>query len=229
MYLYLAALLAGAALLAQPTIVTVATDAPVRWPLRVYAAPDGTIYFREADYGIRKLLPDGRTEFIGGGSYDSGMVADGNGNLYFADYLQRRVFKRDATGNVTLVAGNGTNAHTGDGGPATLAGVRGPTDFGLDAAGNLYIAEQVGYIRRVSPQGIITTIAGTGEVDGPPAGDGGPATQARFFGITSIAVTPEGVIYIANPFSQRVRRIGTDGIITTVAGTGVSDGAGVDG
>ncbi len=229
MHLYLAALLAGAALFAQPTIVTVPTSAPLNRPLRVYVAPDGAVYYREAGYGIRKLLPDGGTEYVGGFTYDGGMVADGNGNLYFADYYQYRVFKRDAAGNVTLIAGNGTYSHTGDGGPATLAGVYGPTDVGLDAAGNLYIAEQLGYIRRVSPQGIITTIAGTGVLDWRPAGDGGPATQARFLGAESIAVTPEGVIYIANPLGQRVRRIGTDGIITTVAGTGVADGAGLEG
>jgi hypothetical protein len=229
MHLYLAALLAGAALLAQPTIVTVPTSSAIQWPRRVYVGPDGAVYFREAEFGIRKLLPDGGTEFVGGTAYDGGMVADGNGNLYFADYYQYRVFKRDAAGNVTLVAGNGTYSHTGDGGPATLAGVYGPTDVGLDAAGNLYIAEGLGYIRRVSPQGIITTIAGTGVLNWQPAGDGGPATQARFLGVNSIAVTPEGVIYIANPLGQRVRRIGTDGIITTVAGTGVADGAGLEG
>jgi hypothetical protein len=135
-----------------------------------------------------------------------------NGNLFVVDYTGvRRV---SPSGTVTTVAGGtGTIGDTGDGGPATAAGFIGPTAGALDYAGNLYIGD-VSRVRKVSPDGIINTVAGGGKDD---PGDGGPAINARI-AVESIAVDVNGNLYIAG--YSRVRKVSPGGTITTVAGTG---------
>jgi DNA-binding beta-propeller fold protein YncE len=118
---------------------------------------------------------------------------------------------------LVLVAGGGSGP---DGSPATEAKLRGPFAVGFDKAGNMYIAEMTGQrVRKVDGRGVLTTIAGTGEKgDG---GDGGPALKAQFNGMHSLAVAPNGDLFVADTWNNRVRRIDAEtGIITTVAGTG---------
>ena len=115
----------------------------------------------------------------------------------------------------TIVSGTNVN----DGGPATNAGLNAPTGLAFDGAGNLYIADSYEHtIRRVDGAGTILTIAGTG-LRGF-SGDGGPATQARFYSPTGIAVGPGGVIYIADRVNNRIRKIDAAGVVSTIAGTG---------
>src|SRR5829696_7771056 len=126
---------------------------------------------------------------------------------------------------LTTVAGDG-GLDLGDGGPATKAGLCGPTDVALDAAGNMYISDTGNYcsgpggntIRKVDPDGTITTVAGTGEAGF--SGDGGPATKAKLNSPIAVAVDPEGNLYISDESNQRIRKVDKEGVITTFAGTG---------
>ena len=108
----------------------------------------------------------------------------------------------------------------GDGGPATAAKIQRPRNVVFDAAGVLWIADDLNYrVRRVGPDGVITTYAGTG-VSGY-SGDNGPATAARFSQVRDLAVDAAGNVYVADELNNRIRRIDAGGTITTYAGTGV--------
>ena len=153
------------------------------------------------------------------------VAADNSGNIFIADQINNRIRKVDVTGNITTVAGNGTAGFSGDGGSATAASLNTPTGVALDPAGNIYIAD-VGNqrIRKVDLSGNITTIAGTGS--NGFSGDGGPATQAALNNAVRVTADPAGNLYIADQSNHRVRKIGINGNITTIAGTG---GAGFSG
>ena len=112
--------------------------------------------------------------------------------------------------------GGTSTAATGDGGPALQAGIGGPSGVAVDRAGNVYVSEIYNHrVRRIAPNGIITIFAGTGQAG--VNGDGGPATQAQLTSPTSLAVDPQGNLYISEP-THRVRRVATDGTITIFAG-----------
>lgn len=152
-------------------------------------------------------------------------VSNGAGDLYVAATNLNRVYRRHPSGLMTLVAGTGVQANTGDGGRATRAGVPLPTGLALDAGGNLYIAS--GHIRRVEAvTGVITTVSGGGS----SSADGIPASQAsQGFGAHAIVLDTQGNLYISFQYNHKVRRIdAATGIITTVAGTG-TPGYGGDG
>ena len=148
-------------------------------------------------------------------------MVDGEGNIYLADKLNHRIRRIDAvTGNITTVAGSGQEGFSGDGGPAVDASMARPTGVAIDQAGNLYIADSHNSrIRRVAAgNGIITTVAGTGELGF--TGDEGPATDAQINTPLSLAVDAAGNLYIADTENHRIRRVDTSGVILTVAGTG---------
>jgi len=158
------------------------------------------------------------------------VVFDSSGNMYIPDYDNFVVARVDAvTGAITVVAGNGTSATSGDGGPATSASITGPAALAIDQRnGNLYIADgrqSANLVRLVNmTTGIITTIAGTGTICSSPTascGDGGPATSAQFYRPNGIALDGSGNVYVSDTLDNRIRRIdAVTGIITTVAGTG---------
>jgi len=173
------------------------------------------------------------TTFAGGG--DSNIPGDGGpanqgslneprnvafdalGNLYIADYMNHRIRRVSSTGIISTVAGTGTPDSTGDGGLAINAAIRLPVGIAIDNAGNLYFSENVTHkIRRIDPAGIITTIAGTGTPGF--SGDGGPAAKAQLYGASGLATDASGNLYVADTNNQRVRKIDTTGIISTVAG-----------
>jgi streptogramin lyase len=134
---------------------------------------------------------------------------------------QNTVGRRAPNGTLTIVAGTGAPASSGDGGPATQAALNGPHSVAVGPDGTLYISENGGNrIRAVAPNGIITTVAGTGAQG--YSGDGGPATAATLRVPYAIAVGPDGALYFGDTGNTVIRRIGTDGIIGTVAGTGTS-------
>ena len=151
---------------------------------------------------------------------DTGVAVDQTGNLYIADPYNIMVMKVAPNGILTVVAGNGIFGYSGDGGPATSAALGGPMSVAVDTAGNLYIADGFNFVRKVNSAGIISTIAGTGFSGA--LGDGGPATQAQLNFPTAIAIGPAGEIYIADFGNNKIREIGLDGIMRTVAGTGAS-------
>jgi uncharacterized protein (TIGR03437 family) len=152
---------------------------------------------------------------------------DRDGNIYVADFSNDRIRKISAaTGIITTIAGSSTG-FTGDGGPATAAMLDGPDAVAVDSTGNIYVSDQFNsVIRRISPDGIINTIAGSGDYGDD--GDGGPAIRATLFLPDSIAVDPTGTkLYLLNLDRVRVIDLGA-GVITKFAGTG-SLGFGGDG
>ena len=177
-----------------------------------------------AGTGTGGFSGDGGAATAAGLSYPSGVAVDGAGNLFIADQGNNRIRRVAAsTGLITTVAGTDTDtvSFNGDGGAATAARLNSPSGVAVDGAGNLFIAEQSNNrIRRVAfSTGLITTVAGTGTKGF--SGDGGAATLAWLNDPTGVAVDRAGNLFIADPFSHRIRRVAAaTGLITTVAGTG---------
>ena len=152
----------------------------------------------------------------------------GDGRQRSASQLERILVTVAGTGEfggcLTTLYPSGCSGD--DGGPATQAQLANPDGVAISPDGTLYIAESSGNcnrIRRVDPEGNITTLAGTGADCRPPTdpcGDGGQATDAKLYFPYAVAVHPDGSIYIADHGSKRIRRVGPEGNITTVAGTG---------
>ncbi len=169
----------------------------------------GSTWIFRGDGGPALNAPLGRLQ---------GVAVDTAGNVYLGDRENHIVAKISPTGTLTVVAGNGINGFSGDGGPAASASLRGPEEVTLDSAGNLYIADRGNNrIRKVSPAGIITTVFGNGSSSF--SGDGGPAISASG-GALGVAVDSAGNLYIADDFNNRVRKVSASGIITTLAGNG---------
>ena len=145
---------------------------------------------------------------------------DANGDIYIVDRLNAVVRKVDAvTGCITTVAGTGEPGSSGDGGPGPLAQLREPNDCCLDGRGGLLIADvQDQRIRRLDVRtGIITTFAGTGEK--ARTGDGRPAAAASILGARAVCTDRRGQTYICEREGNGIRRVDTNGIMSTYAGT----------
>jgi sugar lactone lactonase YvrE len=148
------------------------------------------------------------------------VAVDAQRNVYIADMQNNRVRKVTPEGTISTFAGTGKLGALGDGGPATSASLYYPSGVAVDAQGNVYIADRNhARVRKVTPDGKISTIAGTGQV-GPFKGDGGPATSATLSNPWSVAVDGQGNLYVADTSNQRVRKVSAVGTITTIAGTG---------
>lgn len=223
-----------------------ATAAMLQWPGAVAIAPDGSLYV--ADTGadrIRRVAADGRIEaaagarlpvFNGDGQaavkavlrYPFGLAVDSSGTLYIADTIHHRVRKVDSSGAIQTVAGTGQSGDSGDGAAAVQAQLASPHHVAVDPTGAIYIADTYNHrIRRVSPEGVITTVAGTGAAGF--AGDDGPASGARLNYPFAVALDREGNLYVADKENHRIRRISKDGRISTIAGTGTAGYSGDEG
>ena len=222
-----------------------AVDARLDAPFDLAVDAAGYLFVGErGNHRIRRIGPDGIiTTFAGTGvqgfggdggpataaQFDRpiGLAVDASGNVYVADRLNHRVRRIGTDGTIETFAGTGTAGDSGDGGPATSAQLDEPTGVAVDAAGNVYVADSQNHrIRRIGLDGTIEAFAGRGSFG--HAGDGGPATSARLTYPFDVAVDANGVVYVADTFNHRIRRIGTDGIIETIAGTG-TEGYGGDG
>lgn len=127
----------------------------------------------------------------------AGVAVDAQGNFYVADTGNNMVMRISVDGTLTVVAGNGKGAFSGDGGPATKASLYTPLGVAMDTTGNLYIAdENNNRIRRVAPDGTISTVAGSGTPGF--AGDGGLAVNAQLLNPTDVIVDKTGDFYIAD-------------------------------
>jgi sugar lactone lactonase YvrE len=147
-----------------------------------------------------------------------GVAFDASGNLYFADNQNDRIRKVDTNGIITTVAGTNVWGYSGDGSAAVNATLDRPQGVAFDAASNLYFADtENARIRKVDTNGIITTVAGTNSPG--HSGDGGAAISAQLDGPSAVALDPSGNLYVAETQNARIRKVDTNGIITTVAGT----------
>jgi trimeric autotransporter adhesin len=241
--------LAGLSTGIPPTDGQAAVSARLAGPTGLAVDAAGNVYFAEGsiatgsglgngDYRIWKITTDGILKVAAGNglesySGDGGAAAvaqlngpasvaiDSSGNLYFADSGNHRIRRITPAGSISTVAGNGTPGYSGDGGAAVSAQLNGPLGVAVDASGNVYVADTGNNrVRKVSANGVIATIAGNGNASF--YGDEGPALAASIHAPQGLTIAPDGTIYIADTLNQRVRRIGTDGVIHTLAGNGLA-------
>jgi hypothetical protein len=214
-----------------------ATSARLSFPEGVAIDAAGNLYISDHGNGrIRRVTAGGVIDTVAGtGKWGfsgdgasaksarlngpQGLAVDAKGNLFIADLFNGRVRKVSPDGIINTVVGNGTIGSRGDGGSALLAQLDSPYGLALDDRDNLYVTEVGGKrVRRITPDGVISTIAGNGELGS--TGDGGPAIKARLGGPLSPAFDAAGNLYIAEVRNHRVRKITPKGMITTIAGNG---------
>ena len=215
-----------------------ALSASLNRPIDAVMDRDGTLYISDSSNNrIRKVTPDGVISTFDTNVSIGARLALGTkfaaphsrggprrppartNNLYNTSPSSCTIYRTSPEDMVTKFAGNGTCGHSGDGGPATEAMIS-PGEGGLavDDAGNVYLAEATAnYIRKITPDGIITTIAGTGE-PGAFSGDGGPALLAAFNVPQSLVFDIHGNLLISDQNNEVIRQISPLGTITTVAG-----------
>lgn len=219
-----------------------ATEASFYHPVGVAVGKDGSLYIADQyNHRIRRIDPDGMVSTIAGTgvkgfSGDGGSAASArlafprsvavgpDGSIYFIDRSNVRVRRIRPDGVIETVAGNGQIGFGGESGVATEMAIEPSWAVAVDAAGNVFFSEWYNNrIRKVSPDGRLTTLAGSGPIGfltGGFTGDGGPAAEALLKRPTFIAVAPDGSVFFADGGNYRIRRVGTDGIIQTVAGNG---------
>lgn len=152
-----------------------------------------------------------------------GIAADNSGNIYVSDAGNHRVRCIAPSGLIRTIAGNGAAGFSGDNGPASSAQLNSPYGLAFDFAGNLYIADLGNArIRRISPSGIISTVAGGGSLPAGGKNEGSIATLLSFIAPRNIAIDGTGILYISDFGAQRVYKMTTDGTLTTLAGTGTA-------
>lgn len=218
-----------------------ATKAKVGCPYSARPAADRSVFIADVcSDTVRQVLPSGTIRTVAGGgkvlgdgglatqaslAHPDDMILDAAGNLYIADTVHHRIRKVDTKGIITTVAGTGVllaneeSGYSGDGGPAGEAMINFPDALALDAHENLYFAELHNHIiRKVSADGIISTVAGDGWSGFQ--GDGGPAQRARLHTPTGVALLPGGTVLISDSDNYRLRAVSPDGHIQTFAGLG---------
>ena len=213
-----------------------------QWVVGVAVDPAGGLYTVETDNQIiRRVLPDGRASLFAGqpgqwGQVDgpadtarfawpSAIARGGDGTLYIADTGSHTIRKIAPDGGVTTLAGSPLVAGAFDA-AGTNAQFRNPRGIAVDPAGRVYVADSDNNaIRLITPEGVVTTYAGRLQ---DAAYRDGPAADARFNQPTGLALDANGNLYVADRWNHVIRRIGTDGMVSTVVGAGGQAGA-VDG
>jgi uncharacterized protein (TIGR03437 family) len=216
------------------------TSAQLNAPYGVAVDSAGNLYIADSANNVIRKVANGLIVTVAGNgtpgytgdhgqatsaqlSTPNGVAVDSAGNLYISDF-GNNVIRKVANGVITTVAGNGGYGYTGDNGPAIIADLYQPVGIAVDSAGNLYIADSVNSrIRKVSTSGTITTVAGDGTAGF--TGDGSTATSAELNEPLGVAVDSAGNIYVADTFNNRIRKV-SNGIVTTIAGTGAGSYSG---
>jgi serine/threonine-protein kinase len=194
----------------------------------VDVSEDGTIYFHAGE-GLRSLTPDGTLATLtpgdgGAQAFDYKVAVAPDGSVFLANGRSPRIDRIDLDGTSTHVAGTGSvvNAVIGDGGPATEAAFSRISDLAVDSSGALYVADEgLTVVRRIAPDGTISSVFGAGTIRWPEAVDGTPAADVLGggTGATSIAVDAQDRLYISLRLAGKVYRI-EDGNLVTVVGGG---------
>ena len=216
-----------------------ATAAELKNPIGVTVDGSGNVYIVDSWNGlIRKVTTAGIISTVAGiGTigytgdggpatsakmhYPFAVAIDGSGNMYISDQYNQVIRKVNTSGIISTIAGNDTAGYSGDGGVATSAKLNYPGGVAVDGSGNVYFSDNNNNrIRKVNTSGIISTIAGNGTAG--YSGDGSAATTAEFNSPTALAIDGSGNIFIADENNNRIRKINTSGIISTVAGNGTS-------
>lgn len=207
-------------------------------PVDVAVDADGNIYFVQSRSSrVRKIAPDGTVTTIAGGSVD-GFSGDGgpaidarllfpqsiaigpNGSLYFSDAGNGRIRRIGLDGVIETIAGGG-DGQFGDGSQATQVQLLSPMGLDIDSEGNVFFAELRAHrIAKIATDGTISTVAGSG-LQGF-AGDGGPALLAFLNFPRDVAVDSDGSLYIADRDNHRIRKVSSDGTISSIAGNGTA-------
>lgn len=186
------------------------------------------IFRVEPDGTAKRIVGTGENGFAGDGGpaidaqlmNPNHLVVDSGGSLYIADSGNRRIRRVSPDGIISTVAGTGDDGFANDGGPALNAPIAFPSAIAIHKNGSLYIADFLNHrIRRVSPDGVITTIAGTGEPE--YNGDGRPALECSIGEPCGVAVDQGGYVYIGDQVNCRIRVVTPEGVMHTVAGTGI--------
>jgi sugar lactone lactonase YvrE len=214
------------------------------FPNGIAADNHGNVYVSDsANHVIRKISASGLVSTLAGSagqpgsadlagaaarfSFPLGMAADDSGNIYVADSENHTIRKITASGSVSTLAGLAGNAGTADGAGAS-ARFRSPFAVALDSQGTIYVGDTWNHtIRKITPAGVVTTLAGspgsTGSTDGVGA-------AARFSWPEGVGVDSHGNVYVADDGNHTVRKVTPDGAVTTLAGSpgmiGSADGAG---
>lgn len=164
--------------------------------------------------------PDHLTTLGASVMYPHGIATDNAGNIYVAQYHGCVVRKISPDGHAAIIAGRSICRFGGDNGPATAAMLGSPNDIAIDAAGNVYITDELNHVvRKVTADGFITTVAGVPEMKGY-SGNGGPAVLAKLNRPWGIAVNKDGHLFIADTKNNVVRRVDGEGLISNYAGNG---------
>ena len=194
----------------------------------------GNIYIVDIAYAcLRKVNTIGIVSTIAGTGYPgysgdggpasaaqlsgpNGVVTDGSGNIYIAEYGNSVIRKINSSGVISTFAGNGTRGYSGDGGAANVAKLNSPVGIVIDRSGNIYISDNLNNrIRKIDSSGIISTIAGNGTPG--YSGDGSAATLAALNGPWGISCDTFGNVYVSDNNNSRVRKINNSRIISTIA------------
>jgi uncharacterized protein (TIGR03437 family) len=192
-------------------------------PNSVAVDQSGNFYVTDTEPAVLKISIGGTTTKLAGSSSDTGdlegIAVDSALNVYVVDHNKLNIRKITPSGGTSIIAGNGKQKASGDNEPATAAGMD-PFDVAIDGKQNLYVADVINNrIRKITPDGNITTVAGTGGLG--YSGDGGLATNAMLAVPTGVAVDNAGNLYICDAGNAVVRRVTAGGLITTIAGNEV--------